>query len=302
MIRAAGLEGRALTSGRVGFVLAPRLNAAGRLGSALRGVELLMSSTEAEANPIARELEELNAHRQEIDRATLKQAREMVLAMDLPSTYGIVLAEQGWHPGVIGIVASRIVEEFGRPTLLIALENGEGKGSGRSISAFDLHSGLTECKEHFIRYGGHYSAAGVTIAADRVADFARRFNEVCASRLTQDDLVPEMRVDLEIPLDQANADLESLLRHLEPCGIANPSPLLVTRDVTVGAPPRTVGKDGLKVVLHKDGVELTALGWGMAPRAKELDVGMTIDVAYRLERDEYRGESRLQARLADFRV
>lgn len=302
MIRAAGLEGRALTSGRVGFVLAPRLNAAGRLGSALRGVELLMATSEAEANPIARELEELNAHRQEIDRATLKQAREMVLAMDLPSTFGIVLAEQGWHPGVIGIVASRIVEEFGRPTLLIALEGGEGKGSGRSISAFDLHSGLTACRELFIRFGGHYSAAGVTIAADRVADFATRFNDVCASRLTEDDLVPEMRVDLEVPLDQANADLESLLRHLEPCGIANPSPLLVTRGVTVAAPPRTVGKDGLKLVLKSDGVEITALGWGMAPRAKELDVGMTIDVAYRLERDEYRGESRLQARLADFRT
>jgi single-stranded-DNA-specific exonuclease len=302
MVRAAGLEGRALTSGRVGFVLAPRLNAAGRLDSAMRGVELLLSTDEAQANPIARELEELNAHRQEIDRATLKQAREMVLAMDLPSTYGIVLAQEGWHPGVIGIVASRIVEEFGRPTILIALDKGEGKGSGRSISAFDLHSGLTACKDLFIRYGGHYSAAGVTISADRVADFALRFNEVAASRLTEDDLVPEMRVDLEVPLDQANMDLESLLRHLEPCGIANPSPLLVTRQVTVAAAPRTVGKDGLKVVVQQDGVHLTALGWGMAPRAKELDAGMTIDIAYRLERDEYRGESRLQARLADFRA
>lgn len=302
MIQAAGLEGRALTSGRVGFVLAPRLNAAGRLDSALRGVELLMSASEAEANPIARELEELNGRRQEIDRATLKEAREMVLAMDLPSTYGIVLAGQGWHPGVIGIVASRIVEEFGRPTLLIALEGGEGKGSGRSISPFDLHAGLTACKDLFIRFGGHRAAAGVTIREDRVAEFATRFNEICASRLTADDLVPEMRVDLEIPLEQANADLESLLRHLEPCGIKNPSPLLVTRDVVVAAPPRTVGKDGLKLVLQADGRELIALGWGMAPRAKELDVGMTIDIAYRLERDEYRGESRLQARLADFRT
>jgi single-stranded-DNA-specific exonuclease len=302
MIQAAGLEGRALTSGRVGFVLAPRLNAAGRLDSALRGVELLMSASEAEANPIARELEELNGRRQEIDRATLKEAREMVLAMDLPSTYGIVLAGQGWHPGVIGIVASRIVEEFGRPTLLIALEGGEGKGSGRSISPFDLHAGLTDCKDLFIRFGGHRAAAGVTIREDRVAEFATRFNEICASRLTADDLVPEMRVDLEIPLEQANADLESLLRHLEPCGIKNPSPLLVTRDVVVAAPPRTVGKDGLKLVLQADGRELIALGWGMAPRAKELDVGMTIDIAYRLERDEYRGESRLQARLADFRT
>lgn len=301
MIRAAGLEGKALTSGRVGFVLAPRLNAAGRLGSALRGVDLLMTPSETEANPIARELEELNARRQEIDRATLDRARELVTQLDLGSTYGIVLAEQGWHPGVIGIVASRIVEEFGRPTVLVALDGDEGKGSGRSISAFDLHGGLAECSDLLRRFGGHRSAAGVTIATDRVAEFAARFNEVAASRLTEDDLVPELRVDLELPFEEANPELESLLRHLEPCGIGNPSPLLMSREVTVAAPPRTIGKDGLKLLLHRDGRELVAIGWGMAPRAKELDVGMAIDIAYRLERDEFRGESRLQARLADFR-
>src|SRR6185503_4200226 len=106
--------------------------------------------------------------------------------------YGIVLAEQGWHPGVIGIVASRIVEEFGRPTILIALDGAEGKGSGRSISAFDLHGGLGECRELLLRFGGHRSAAGVTIAADRVSEFSARFNEVARSRLTPDDLVPDL--------------------------------------------------------------------------------------------------------------
>ncbi len=301
MIRAAGLDRKNLTSGRVGFVLAPRLNAAGRLGSALRGVELLMAPNDQVANPIARELEELNARRQEIDRATLVEAREKVLAMDLPSTYGIVLAEQGWHPGVIGIVASRIVEEFGRPTVLIALEGAEGKGSGRSISAFDLHGGLSKCKDLLTRFGGHYMAAGVTIATERVAEFAARFNAVAASQLTQDDLIPELRVDLEITLDQINDELETLLRHVEPCGIKNPSPVFVTRGVTVAAPPRVVGKDGLKLLLSDNGRELIALGWGMGPRAQELDAGDTIDVAFRLERDEWNGRSILQARLADFR-
>jgi len=301
MIRAAGLEGKSLTAGRVGFILAPRLNAAGRLGSALRGVHLMLASSDHEANPIARELEELNARRQEIDRATLDRACSLVQELDLSSTFGIVLAEQGWHAGVIGIVASRIVEEFGRPAVLIALEGAEGKGSGRSISAFDLHAGLSECRDLFVRFGGHRSAAGVTIAADRVADFAKRFNDVASSRLTEEDLVPELRVDLEMPFGDATDELESLLRHIEPCGMGNPSPLLVSRGVTVAAPPRVVGKDGLKVLLHADGRELVALGWGMAPRAKELDVGLSIDVAYRLERDEYQGESRVQARLADFR-
>jgi single-stranded-DNA-specific exonuclease len=301
MIRATGLEGRALTAGRVGFILAPRLNAAGRLESALRGVELLLSTSDQEANPIARELEELNARRQEIDRATLEQVRERVTALDLPSTYGIVLAEQGWHPGVIGIVASRVVEEFGRPTMLIALEGDTGKGSGRSISAFDLHGGLSDCRELLLRFGGHKSAAGITIATDRVAQFAARFNDVARARLTPDDLVPELRIDLEVPLDQVNDDLESLLRHLEPCGMGNPSPLLLTRGLTVVSPPRVVGTDGLKLVLSDGDRRLTAIGWGMGPRIRDVDEGATIDIAYRLERDVWNGESRLQARLADFR-
>ena len=301
MIRAAGLEGRALTAGRIGFILAPRLNAAGRLGNALRGVELMLAESDAVANPIARELEELNVTRQEIDRATLERARELVLQMDLSSTYGIVLAEEGWHPGVIGIVASRIVEEFGRPTVLVALEGGEGKGSGRSISVFDLHAGLAQCRDLLTRFGGHRSAAGVTLAAERVPEFAARFNEVAASQLTQDDLVPELRVDLELPFDRADAELETLLRYMEPCGMGNPSPLFVARGVTVAAPPRVVGKDGLKLVLKANGRELVALGWGMAPRAPEVEAGATIDIAFRLELDEYRGETRLQARLADFR-
>ena len=302
MIRAAGLERKALTSGRVGFILAPRLNAAGRLGSALRGVELLLATTDHEANPIARELEELNARRQEIDRMTLVRAREMVEAMNLDATFGIVLAEAGWHPGVIGIVASRLVEEFGRPTVLIALDGAEGKGSGRSITAFDLHAGLAQCRDLLLRFGGHRSAAGVTIVAERVRDFALRFNAVAASKLTPDDLVPELRIDLELPLEEADDDLETLLRHLEPCGVGNPSPLLLSRSVTVAAPPRVVGKDGLKLLLTSNGRQLVALGWGMAPRARELDVGVTVDVAYRLERDDWNGESRVQARLADFRA
>jgi len=302
MIRAAGLDRKSLTAGRVGFILAPRLNAAGRLGSAMRGVELMMTTSDEEANPIARELEELNARRQEIDRATLETARTRVLEMNLPSTFGIVLAGEGWHPGVIGIVASRIVEEFGRPTMLIALDGEQGKGSGRSISVFDLHGALTECRDLLQRFGGHRSAAGITIARERVEEFAARFNSVAASRLTEDDLVPELRVDLELPLSEANSELETLLRYIEPCGVGNPSPLLVSRGLVVASPPRVVGKDGLKVAFSAEGRTLVMVGWGMGPRARELDVGMRVDVAYRLELDEWNGESRLQGRLADFRV
>jgi single-stranded-DNA-specific exonuclease len=299
LVRAAGLDRKRITAGRVGFILAPRLNASGRVGSAMKGVELLLAPDEASANPIARELEELNTHRQQLDRETLEQAREMVLRLDLDRTYGIVLAAEGWHPGVIGIVASRIVEEFGRPTILVALDKDEGKGSGRSISAFDLHSGISRCRHLLLRFGGHRSAAGVSIMRDQVEEFARCFNAVALETLTPADLVPELRADVEVQLQEINDDLETLLRYVEPCGVGNPSPVLVARGVTVAAPPRLVGKDGLRVLLRQNGTELSAFTWGMAYRAPELAVGSRIDVAFRLERDDWNGE--LQARLADFR-
>ncbi|HEX3533180.1 MAG TPA: single-stranded-DNA-specific exonuclease RecJ [Gemmatimonadaceae bacterium] len=302
LIRAAGLSGKPLTAGRIGFILAPRLNAAGRLGHAIRGVELLLSENEHEANVIARELEELNNKRQELDHATLDQAREKVLQLDLDDTFGIVLADETWHPGVIGIVASRLVEEFGRPTVLIALSDDQGKGSGRSISKFDLHGALGQAREFLLRFGGHRAAAGVTIARDKVNDFAAKFNEVAKSLLTPEDLVPEIRVDLEVSIDGMDGRLESLFRHFEPFGIGNPSPVLLARNVTLAANPRLVGKDGLKVVLDTGTGSLDALGWGLAHRAAEFQAGSKVDVAFRLERDEYRGESYLQARIADIRL
>lgn len=302
LIRAAGLEGKPLTAGRIGFILAPRLNAAGRLGHAIRGVELLLTEDVHEANVIARELEELNYKRQEIDHATLVDARERVLRLDLDEIYGIVLADETWHPGVIGIVASRLVEEFGRPTILIALSGDQGKGSGRSISKFDLHGALGKSKEFLLRYGGHHMAAGVTVARDQVGAFATRFNEVVRSFLSADDLVPEIRVDLQVSIDRMDEKIESLFRHFEPFGIGNPSPVLLARNVTIARPPRLIGQDGLKLTLDTGTGSLDAIGWGFGPRAPEFQPGSKVDIAFRLERDEYRGESYLQARIADIRA
>ena len=302
LLRASGLDGKQLTAGRIGFILAPRLNAAGRLGHAIRGVELLLTDDEHQANIIARELEELNQRRQDIDRATLEQARDRVLAMDLDDMFSIVLADDSWHPGVIGIVASRLVEEFGRPAVLIALSGDQGKGSGRSIPKFDLHGALGKAKDLLLRYGGHRVAAGVTIARDMVPAFAARFNEIAHSVLTPADLVPEIRVDLEVSIDGMDGRLESLFRHFEPFGIGNPTPVLLARNVMIARPPRAVGKDGLKIVLDTGTGSLDAIGWGLAGRAAEFQPGTRVDIAFRLERDDYRGESYLQARVADIRV
>jgi len=303
MIRAAGLEGKLINAGKVGYILGPRLNAAGRIGSALRGVRLLMTDDEHEANSIARELEELNARRQELDRTTLAEARDMVAELDPETTFGIVLAKDGWHPGVIGIVASRIVEDFGRPTILIALEGDTGKGSGRGIPGgtppFDLHAALGQTSDLLLRYGGHKAAAGITIGRDMVPEFARKFNEVAASMLRPEDLVSEVKVDLEVGIDRVDDNLERILRRFEPFGVGNPAPVLVARGVLLAEKPKLVGRDGLKLRLSTGKGEIEAIGWGMAHLIDEFNVSVPVDLAFRLERDEYKGKSRLQAKIAD---
>ncbi len=300
LLRASGMDGKPLTAGRIGFTLAPRLNAAGRLGQALRGVDLLLTDSTHEANTIARELEELNQRRQSLDRATLDDARTMAEPMVNGGAVGLVLAKEGWHPGVIGIVASRIVEEFSRPAMLIAMEGELGKGSGRSVSGFDLHSALGQCADLLIRFGGHRAAAGITIAASNLDAFTERFDIVAKSRLAPEDLVPELRVDAEIELDQATLDLETTLRHFEPFGVGNPAPVFAARNVVSLGAPRLVGRDGLKLtLLGNGGTQIEAIGWGMAALAPAIAPGAALDVAFRLERDEYNGVSRLQARLAD---
>jgi single-stranded-DNA-specific exonuclease len=302
LMRASGVDGKPLTAGRVGFILAPRLNAAGRIGHAMQGVELLLSDSEPQSNRIARELEEMNRRRQDIDRATLEEARRRIDAIDLDNTFGIVLAEQGWHPGVIGIVASRIVEETGRPAVLIALDGNEGKGSGRAPGPFDLHAGLSECKDLLIRFGGHKAAAGVTIDASRVAEFAQRFNDVARSKLNREDLLPELRIDAEISIDDVTDELEGVLRHFEPFGVGNPTPVFVSRGVRLSMAPRIVGTDGLKLRIATATGDRDALGWGMGDLAMDITPETVIDLAYRLERDTYQGVSRLQLRIADLRL
>ena len=301
LINASGLEGKELTAGRIGFILAPRLNAVGRIGDAKRGLDLLLTSDESEANSIARDLEEINRTRQGIDRETLEAARKLAATYDLDSVAGLVIAAEGWHPGVIGIVASRLVEDLYRPVVLISVDGGIGKGSGRSIPAFDLHGGLTACADLLLRYGGHRAAAGLTVEAARIPELQARFDAVARERLTKDDLTPELRVDVEVPLADANDSLERLLRHFEPFGVGNPAPLLATRGIKLAAAPRVIGQSGLKFALRDATTELEGVWWGVSHRAAEWSATQVVDVAYRLERDLWRDTSRLVARLCDIR-
>jgi len=301
LLRSSGLEGKPLTAGRVGFVLAPRLNAAGRIADAKLGLRLLLCEREDEANVIARELEELNRARQELDRAVLDDAQRQLERPEMRDRYAFVLAREGWHAGVIGIVASRIVEQTARPAVMIAVDGDVGKGSGRSISAFDLHAALGACAPHFRRFGGHRAAAGLTMDAVRIPAFAEQFDAVARERLSEADLVPELRIDLDIPIADIGDDLDRLIRHFEPFGIGNPAPVFRASGARLATTPRRIGTDGLRLSIENGTGVIEAVGWGLAPRAASLDVVRPIDLAFRLERDEYRGVSKLQLKIADFR-
>ena len=297
LVEAAGLSGKPLRAGHVGFILAPRLNAAGRIGDANDGLRLLLTHDADEAARLAGELERLNARRQEMDQRVLEQA-ETRLAADLgPDDRALVLAADDWHPGVIGIVASRLVERYGRPAFLIAWEGDVGRGSGRSIPRFDLHDALHRVGHCLEKYGGHSMAAGLTVRRSRFEEFRVAFLQVASELLGPEDLVPAQRVDLELPLANLSEELERLIRHLEPCGAGNPAPVFGVRGArAVGV--RRVGTNHLRFVLDDGSGALPAIGFQVADRVPDAWLAQPLDVAFRLERDEWQGRSTLQARVA----
>ena len=303
LVACAGLKDRALRAGQVGFILAPRLNAVGRIGNAMDGLEMLLTDDDFEAHARAEALEAINRRRQETDREILRECVEKVeRSVVLDDTFGLVLAADGWHPGVIGIVASRLVERYARPTIVVGLDGDEGKGSGRSIPGFNLHSALADCAAHLTRFGGHKMAAGLSLRREDLDEFAASFNAQVRRNLTLDDFVRTRRVDVVAPVDRFDLKLERLLRYIEPCGIGNPAPVFaVERAEARGV--RTVGEDELhvKFKLHDDTGGLSAIGFGLLEHTPSSWFDAPINVAFRLESNEWQGESRLQARVLDVR-
>ncbi|MGE3527382.1 MAG: DHH family phosphoesterase, partial [Gemmatimonadales bacterium] len=282
--------------GHLGFLLGPRLNAAGRVGDAADGLRLLLTDNPAEADSLAARLEVLNEQRQALDQRILDQALEQVeerLADE--ATAGLVLAGEDWHPGVVGIVASRVVERYGRPAFLIAFDGEIGKGSGRSISRFDLHAALNQCGDLLERYGGHHMAAGLTIKRDRFDAFRERFDDLARAQLAPEDLLPEQRVDLLIDLEDATPDLERLCRYLEPCGMGNPAPVFGVRGIRLGD-RRRVGNGHLKGVMRAAEARLDAIGFNWADRVPWLGDN-PVDICFKLETNLWNGRESLQARI-----
>jgi len=303
LLRACGLDDAPeITAGQVGHMLGPRINAVGRIGDPMRSLRLLLTDDPAEATSLAGELEQANRERREVDAATLEEAMEMLERTYRPERdRAVVLAGEGWHPGVIGIVASRVVERIHRPAVLIAVDGvGEARGSARSIRGFHLYRAMAACREHLTRFGGHRYAAGCSLDPDRIDDFRKAFQAVAAAEIEEEMLRPQLRIDLDLPLADADGPLCRMLRHAAPFGLGNPTPVLAVRAVTVeGA--RTVGEGKhLKLRLRDGGCTLDGIGFGMGERLAEATAG-PVDVAFRLEENVWKGRARLQARVLDLR-
>ncbi len=303
LVAAAGLGDRdRLAAGQVSHVLAPRINAAGRLGEAAWGLQLLLTESEGEARALAQRLEEVNRERRDVDRATLSEAMTTLeRSFDPDADFGVVLAGEGWHPGVIGIVASRVVERIHRPTALVALNGAEtARGSARSIRGFDLYGAIHRCGEHLERYGGHRQAAGFDVRPNRVDAFRAAFNARSREMLDSVVPVPVVEFDDELSLGTATPELCRMLAYLGPFGVGNPSPVFVARGVRLGREPRRVGGSHLSMELADGPVRLRAIGFGLAERFTPAELaGVPLDVAFRLEADEYRGGGAIQAKLVD---
>lgn len=294
--RVAGIaEGTRVTAGQVGFRLAPRINAAGRLDDAGRGVRLLLSEDTREAEGLADALDRENQARQEIERRILAEATEDAASRVRAGARGLVLAREGWHAGVVGIVASRIAERFHRPAVLVALAGEAGKGSGRSVEGFHLYDALAACAPHLARFGGHRHAAGVTVERDRLAAFSAAFEAHAAERLSEEDLVPRCRIDGWVDEGEVTDRAAEDLARLGPFGAGHPEPVFALRGAAARA--RTVGAEGAHLKLALGGLD--AIGFGMGDRLPTC--AGPLEAAFTIGFDEWDGSRRLQLKLRDLR-
>jgi single-stranded-DNA-specific exonuclease len=292
LMRVAGVDAAALDESSIGFRLAPRINASGRLGRPEAALTLLLTEDGAEAKALAEELETLNRERQIVEERISREAVDQIESWPEARRRrrGYVVVGEGWHEGVIGIVASRLVERFNRPVVVIAGSDGEWKGSGRSVSAFDLHAGLAACAGHLVRFGGHRAAAGLTIDAERIETFAAAFAAHCDDVLSDQDLQPVTRVDAIVPGAKLHLALAAELGRLAPFGLGNPGVTLLVDGCEL-ADLGTVG-DGkhLRFRVRQHGRDSgSAIAFGMGRDLDRLRREGRYDVAFRLQENRWNG-------------
>jgi len=291
----SGIGKEEISTGQVAFRLAPRLNAGGRVATGQLGVELLLADTYGQARSIAAELDQANRERQGIEERLYKEAKEAIERDGLLGQKSLVLSSDAWHPGVIGIVASKLAEEFWRPTILIALEGDAGKGSARSIAGFHIYEGLQECEEHLLGFGGHKYAAGLKISRNKIEVFRDSFEEAVNRKLGDADFMPTISIDAAVDLEEITPELLRYLSFFPPHGSANPRPIFSTKEKLPINDIRTLGKDTLKFALRGKQRTYEVIGFGMGALGAQLPA--EVRIAFHPKMNDWQGVKRLQLEL-----
>lgn len=309
LIEASGLTGRKLDSFHVSFMLAPRINAAGRMASPELAAELLLlrgkeESVRGRARVLAQQLADENTRRQEQEAAIVSQAKKSVEKDPSVGAHNVlVVSGDGWHRGIIGIVASKLVDAFYKPAIVLSIEDGIAHGSCRSIPAFDLLAALETMPDLFIKFGGHKQAAGVTLAADRVPELRRRMAEIGATSLTHDDLRPRLRIDAELSLKDISSQVIEGLSRMGPFGAANNKPVFRASPIELIDRPKVLKERHLALMLRQEGRAFRAMAWRASEREEYLLTNRTgLELAYSLEQNEFRGETRTELTVSDLRL
>ena len=300
-----GLLDKDITVGRLVFWMAPKINAAGRLGDASRAVKLLTTKNPVFATNIARELEHENDRRKDITLNITNEALYMVeKECNLEKEKAIVLQNKGWHQGVIGIVASRIKETYARPTIIIAMEEEEGKGSCRSISGFDMVDALNKCREYLVGFGGHPIAAGLSLHPNDFQPFRKKFLQIANKELRSEDLIPMIYVDAELKLEDVNPRMIKFLNALEPYGPGNMRPVFVSRDLSVDGIPKLIGRDQntIKFFVKQNKTPFESIGFNMVEHYEKLIQNSPIDIAYVIGENKWNGKKSIQLELKDIKL
>ena len=313
LAKEANLDLSACNTGNLVFSLGPRINAAGRMGDAGRAVDLLLAEDEGQAASLASELEKLNKERREADQATRKEATRLAETYLAAKTrHSVVLHRPGWHPGIIGIVASRIVERFYRPTILLASVNGTVKGSARSISGLNVYDALTACEDLLTQFGGHAQAAGLSLPEENLPAFKERFDEAVKESLSADMLIPAIKVDAPLDLNAINGRFWAVLKQFAPHGPANSKPVFQGSDLAVAGTPRTVGRDGKHLKFNvrqratSDAKPLDVIGFGMGDKLEVLQKSQhsnrPLELLFSVEENTWNGRTSLQLKARDLRL
>lgn len=307
LMKAAKLEPGNLAAGQIVFSIAPRINAVGRLGDANRAVELFTTSDTNRAFELAQVLEDENAQRRKIDEVTFTHAMGLVEEFfDLDRDMGIVLHDNNWHPGVIGIVASRLVEKFHRPAVMLTTVDGVAKGSARSANGFNIYEALQNCEDILLQFGGHEAAAGLAIEIDNIPEFRRRFNDILRSQIKNEDVtLPELFIDSKIHFSDITPKFLRILDQFAPFGPGNLRPVFMAEGVKMVYPPRIVGSNHLIATLKQSGSEkvFDSIGFNLGSFLSQLDKDKNlIDIVFTIETLTKEGKSFPQIRIKDIIV